>query len=94
MYLHLGDELVIPTHDLVGIFDLDIVTVTPIGRAFLQQAERIGRLIAVGENLPKSFIVCGKHRDETVYISPISASTLLKRLSRGIDPGADILSEV
>ena len=30
MYLHLGDEYVIPTGDLVGIFDLDVVTVSPV----------------------------------------------------------------
>ena len=94
MYLHLGDELAISTNDLIGIFDIDAVTVSASGRDFLQRAEKNGRLISAGVNLPKSFIVCGTFRDETVYFSPISASTLLKRLSRGISSAVDSISEV
>lgn len=94
MYLHLGDEVVISTRDLVGIFDLDVVTVGNAGRAYLQNAEKAGRLISVGENIPKSFVVCGKFREETVYISPVSASTLLKRISRGNACDDGLFSEV
>jgi hypothetical protein len=94
MYLHLGDEFVIPTHNLIGIFDLDAVTSSSLGRRYLQNAEKQGRLHTVGENIPKSFIVCGKFREESVYLSPISAATLLKRISRGSISGADVVSEV
>ena len=94
MYLHLGDEYVIPTGDLVGIFDLDVVTVSPVGRSYLQQAEKNGKLISVSVNLPKSFVVCGKGEDTRVYISPISASTLVIRLSRRYLSSVDSASEV
>lgn len=85
MYLHLGDEFIIPYRTIVGIFDLDAVTVTKTGRTFLQGAERAGRLYSISENLPKSFIVCMEDGRETVYTSPISAATLNRRISRGID---------
>lgn len=94
MYLHLGDEFLISTRDLVGIFDLDAVTSSPSGRRYLQNAEKQGRLHTVGSNIPKSFIVCGKFREESVYLSPISAATLLKRISRGSISSADAVSEV
>lgn len=94
MYLHLGDEFVIPTKDLIGIFDIDAVTSSSVGRRYLQNAERQGRLHTVGDNIPKSFIVCGKFRDENVYLSPISAATLLKRILRGSISGDDAVSEV
>lgn len=85
MYLHLGDEFIIPFQNIVGIFDLDAVTVTKAGRTFLQEAERAGRVSSISENLPKSFIVCMEDGRETIYISPISAATLNRRISRGID---------
>lgn len=85
MYLHLGDEFIIPYHTIIGIFDLDAVTVTKTGRTFLQEAERSGRLYSISENLPKSFIVCMEEGRETVYTSPISASTLNRRLARGVE---------
>ena len=93
MYLHLGDNYIIPTKDLIGIFDLDVVTVSTAGRTYLQQAERNGNLISVSDNLPKSFVVCGDRSDFRVYISPISASTLVKRLSRTYLSGMDSLTE-
>ena len=94
MYLHLGDNYIIPTKDLIGILDLDVVTVSSAGRTYLQQAERNGKLVSVSENLPKSFVVCGGREDFRVYISPISASTLVKRLSRTYLSGMDSLTEV
>jgi len=85
MYLHLGDEFIIPFHTIIGIFDMDAVTVTKTGQKFLQNAEKNGRLYTISENLPKSFIVCRENGQETVYLSQISATTLNRRMERGID---------
>ncbi len=90
MYLHVGDEIIIPYGNIVGIFDLDAVTVTRTGRTFLQEAERGGRLASISENLPKSFIVCVEEGRETVYTSPISAATLNRRIARGIESDVSI----
>ena len=84
MYLHLGDEVIIPYREIVGIFDLDNVTATRAGRTFLQTAERAGRVYTITENLPRSFVVTTMGGRETIYISPISAATLRGRMSRGI----------
>lgn len=94
MYLHIGDETVIPIGEIVGIFDMDISTVTEAGKNYLRTAERLGLLISTGENLPKSFIVCNKDKKTSVYISPISSQTLIKRIQRGIDPDLNVLTEV
>ena len=85
MYLHLGDEFIIPYRNIIGIFDLDGVTVTKAGRDFLQTAEREGRLFSITENLPKSFIVCMEGPCEIIYTSPISAATLYRRIERGME---------
>lgn len=80
MYLHIGEETVVPMKEIVGIFDIENTTVSQNTRLFLNEAPRRGKVITVGDDLPKSFVVCQK-KDEppTVYISQISCATLLKR---------------
>ncbi len=80
MYLHLGQEIVVRTQDIVGIFDMDTTTISRHSRQFLADAEKGGRVFNVSYELPKSYIVCVEEDGtETVYISQISTSTLLKR---------------
>ena len=80
MYLHLGHNTVINQNEIIGIFDLDATTVSKKTRDYLSKAEKDKRVISVSYDLPKSFVVCSdKKRDFVVYLSPVSASTLLKR---------------
>ena len=58
MYLHLGQSVVVPYRDVVGIFDLDNTSASHRTRRMLDQAQREGRVINVSDELPKSFIVC------------------------------------
>ena len=44
MYLHLGQSVVVPFRDVIGIFDLDTTTDSRITREFLKRAEREGEL--------------------------------------------------
>lgn len=87
MYLHLGQSVVVPYRDVIGIFDLDNTTASHITRSALERAEREGRVINVGEDLPKSFAVCqkgGRRGDKsTVYLSQLSTATLLRRAEGG-----------
>ena len=71
MYLHLGQESIVRTRDILGIFDLDT-------RDYLAAAEKAGRVVTVTGELPKSFIVT-TGESPAVYISQISAGTLKKR---------------
>lgn len=81
MYLHLGQETVIRTDSILGVFDLDNTTVSAHSRTYLTRAQKEGRVINVSFELPKSFVVCLDEREkETVYISQLSAQTLLGRL--------------
>lgn len=84
MYLHLGSSVVVPQSDVLGIFDLDNTTYSRITRDFLASAEVLGQVVAIGEDLPKSFILCrDKTGRETVYLSQLSSATLLKRVESG-----------
>ena len=79
MYLHLGQNTVITTKEIVGIFDMDNTTVSKTTRSFLSKAEKEGRVRYVSYDLPKSFVITA---DKTVYISPISAATLIGRTEK------------
>ena len=80
MYLHLGQDALVKTSDVIGIFDLDNTTVSKNTRDFLGLAEKKGRVSSVTADLPKTFVVCGRGKGESrVYLSQISSSTLRKR---------------
>lgn len=43
MYLHLGQSVVVPFRDVIGLFDMDNTTSSHITRSFLNRAEKEGR---------------------------------------------------
>lgn len=81
MYLHLGQDTVVTTDKIIGIFDIDLCTVSKKTRDYLAEAEKKKRVINVSYELPKSFVVCEKNGEVQVYISQISAKTLLSRIN-------------
>ncbi|MCL2486831.1 MAG: DUF370 domain-containing protein [Oscillospiraceae bacterium] len=78
MYLHLGQDTAVRGDEIIGIFDLDNTTVSPHTRAFLRGREQAGQVVAITDDLPKSFVLCGKG-EYRVYLSQVSAATLKKR---------------
>ncbi|MDD6807279.1 MAG: DUF370 domain-containing protein [Oscillospiraceae bacterium] len=86
MYLHLGQNTVISTNDIIGVFDLDNTTVSRHTRNYLSKAEKEKKVVNVSMELPKSFIVC-ENKEEKVYISQLNPATLLKRFSSNKDGG-------
>ena len=81
MYLSLGPTTIISYEEIVGIFDLDNTTQSHRTRAFLDQAEEEGELTTVGEDIPKSLVVCCPRGSwQRVYLSPLAAATLHGRL--------------
>ena len=84
MYLHLGSSVVIPQRDVLGIFDLDNTSYSKLTRAFLARAQQEGRVVTVGDDLPKSFTLCQDPSGRvTIYLSQLSSATLLKRVESG-----------
>lgn len=79
MYLHLGQNTVVDTEDILGVFDLDNSTVSKHTRDFLARAQKGGRVVNVSMELPKSFVVCQGPAENTIYLSQLSPATLLRR---------------
>lgn len=78
MYVHAGNNRIIRTRDIIGIFDMDSATMTSSTRNFLKKAEKEGRMITVKEDIPKSFILTSD--EDKIYISQISSSALAGRV--------------
>ncbi len=77
--MHLGQDTVVKTSNILGIFDMDTSTVSKPTRDFLSLSEKQGNVINVSYELPKSFVVCNENGSLKVYISQISPMTLQKR---------------
>lgn len=80
MYLHLGQNVMVPEAAIIGIFDLDNTTWSFRTRRFLERAEREGRVAAVGDDLPRSFVLVQEEDGPpTVYITALSPAALSAR---------------
>ncbi len=85
MYVHAGNNRIIRTRDIIGIFDMDTATIGTPTREYLRLAEKESRMINIKEEIPKSFIVTSdKNKKDKVYVSQISTSALLGRINSGI----------
>lgn len=81
MYLYLGQSVVTPFKDIIGVFDFDNSSWAYKTREFLEQCEREGRVVNAASDIPRSFVVCRKGKnDPVVYLSQLSAGTLRTRL--------------
>lgn len=83
MYLHLGQNIMVRNQDVIGIFDLDNTTWSFRTRRFLEQAEQEGRVITIGDDLPRSFVLANDQKGTPiVYLTPLSQTALSARGSR------------
>ena len=80
MYLHLGNDYLINTKDIIGIFDIENTSTSRFTKEFLSAKTSGKKVVSVSYEMPKSFILCTDDEGgEVLYISQISVSTLRKR---------------
>lgn len=85
MYLHLGENTVINSEDMIGIFDMEKTSVSKDTKDFLRNRFGDMEIITVSYDMPSSYIITQtKAQKPRVYISPISAATLRKRSGSAI----------
>lgn len=81
MFLHLGENVVVPIKDVIGIFDLQTTMYSSDTIQFLRMAEEDGFVERITDEQPKSFVIAEVDNMSKIYLSPISSSTLTKRTS-------------
>ncbi|MBC2582658.1 extracellular matrix regulator RemB [Clostridium sp. DJ247] len=79
MFLHLGENIVVPIKDIIGIFDIETSMYSSDTIQFLRMAEEDGFIQRITKDKPKSFIIAEVNKKSKIYLSPISSSTLTKR---------------
>ena len=79
MYLSIGSDMAVREKAIIGIFDMDNTSTSKRTRVFLTKAEKEGRVIPC-DDLPKSFVLTQEYGMTRVYLTPLSASTLEKRM--------------
>ena len=77
MYLHLGQNTIVPYNSIIGIFDLDITSQSKITRNFLASEENAKRVVNVSEELPRSVIVCSEPKKSTATLQKRVAAELI-----------------
>lgn len=78
MFLHLGENVVIPLSEVIAIFDMNSTTNIDT-RHFLKTAEEEGFIQKISCDEPKSFVLTERNKKSIIYLSPISSITLAKR---------------
>jgi len=79
VFLHLGENVVVPIKDIIGIFDLQNTMYSSDTIQFLRLAEEDGFVQRITAEQPKSFIIAEVNNKSKIYLSPISSTTLTKR---------------
>lgn len=83
MYFHAGQDFVLNTRDVIGVFDLDTAGASCRTEENFRSAEDNGAVVdlCAPGSLPKSFLVTD-FPDETIYISQLSPVALKKRAEK------------
>lgn len=81
MYLHLGQDYVINTRDVVGVFDMETTTVSKRGQEFLNRSQREGAVVALSDDIPKSYVLTTGVMVDTVYLSDLSPAAMERRIT-------------
>jgi extracellular matrix regulatory protein B len=79
VFLHLGENVVVPIKDIIGIFDMETSMYSSDTIQFLRMAEEDGFVQRITKEKPKSFVIAEINKKSKIYLSPISSSTLTKR---------------
>lgn len=80
MILHLGNDVSVLKRDVVAILDIENSSTSKITKEYLANAGKSGWVVTCSYDMPKSFVIAlDENLSEKLYISSISAATLIKR---------------
>lgn len=85
MILHLGGDAVVATEDVIAIFDMETARQGGVNQEFIQMARDKGLIKNISEDTPKSLVLAEINKEITVFLSPISSVTLMKRSREFLD---------
>ena len=81
MFLHVGNHKNIRIRDVIGIFDMDNVTLSSVTRKFLSEKQKQLLVEIAAVELPKSFVLFEENGLYKICFSPLSSSALRGRMN-------------
>lgn len=84
MYVHIGQDYMVPVRSIISIFDMDTATNARSTRGMINRLEKEGRVVIVFDDLPKSGVLCMSELGEILYITQISSTALQRRIESGV----------
>ena len=84
MYVHIGQDYMVPVRSIISIFDMDTATYARSTRGLINRLEKEGRVVTVFDDLPKSAVLCMSELGEILYITQISSTALQRRIESGV----------
>lgn len=82
MYVHLGQDYIVPLRAIIGLFDMDKALSSKHTRAFFARMEAEGRVVSAFEDLPRAAVLCETALGERLYLSQLSTAALSQRVGR------------
>ena len=84
MYLHIGCNIIVPIKSIIGIFNIDSTLSSSDSYKFIKESDDDGFVSNISKNINKdeikSLIVSEIDKKSKIFLSPISSSTLIKRI--------------
>lgn len=75
MFIHIGDDHVIQSKDVVTIIDHNLISSSTIVEEMIQNQRKAKRVIETEEHQAKAIVIT----NDVIYFSPLSVFTLKKR---------------
>ena len=82
MYLHLGQDYIVPLQSVVAVFDMDTATASKRTAALLSRLQEEGCIIELYEDLPRAGVLCENALGETLYLTSLSSQALQRRAEK------------
>lgn len=82
MYLHLGQDYIVPLQSVVAVFDMDTATASKRTARLLSRLQDEGRIIELYEDLPRAGVLCDTALGETLYLTSLSPQALQRRAEK------------
>ena len=82
MYLHLGQDYIVPLQNVVAVFDMDTATVSGRTQRLLSRLQDEGRIIELYDDLPRAAGPCESALGETLYLTQLSPQALQRRAEK------------
>ena len=78
MYIDIGEQKALRLSEIIGVFDLDGVTISKKTREYLKICEKNGQIEDVSRDIPLSFVLTEKK----VYFSSLLPKTIYSKASK------------